>query len=95
MSIKDTLQEKYILCLCEGAAELDILNRLLDQNLLVFTRNDLIEETLHYRKKVSDIEERFLGLSYNKEVVILRVIDSKNEQLKLGKLTRIGLTYSM
>ncbi len=85
MSIKDTLQDKYILCLCEGAAELDIMNRLLDRNLLVFTRNDLIEETLHHRKKARDIEERFLGLSYKKEVVILRIIDSKNEQLKLGK----------
>lgn len=38
--IKD---EVYVLCICEGKAEEDIMNMLLDMDMLVFSRSDLID----------------------------------------------------
>ena len=38
--------QKYIACICEGAAERVIMNVLLDNNKLKFTREDLLEEDL-------------------------------------------------
>ena len=34
---------KYIACICEGAAEQAIIERLLDANKLIFTYDDMIE----------------------------------------------------
>ena len=33
---------KYTACICEGGAETAILDLLLDQNKLIFSRNDLL-----------------------------------------------------
>lgn len=33
----------YILCICEGTAEEEVINMLLDNNKLIFTREDLID----------------------------------------------------
>lgn len=79
------LKDKRILCLCEGAAEYDIMNLLLENELLIINKEDLYDEKLHYRKRVRDIEDQFLGYSHQKELIILRVIDSKNEQFNLKK----------
>lgn len=35
---------KYKACICEGAAESAIMDVLLDNNLLIFDREDLLEE---------------------------------------------------
>lgn len=35
---------KYIACICEGSAENAVIDILLDHNLLVFTRAEMIEE---------------------------------------------------
>ena len=36
---------KYNACICEGSAEMAIIDILLDHELLIFQREDLIEET--------------------------------------------------
>lgn len=77
--------EHYVLCICEGRAEEDILNCLLDANLLVFNRSDLINRKIIRTRAAWKIQEEFLNLSYKKPVVILRIIDSKNEKFKLDK----------
>ena len=35
---------KYIACICEGSAEEAIMDILLDHDLLIFSREDLLEE---------------------------------------------------
>ena len=35
---------KYKACICEGAAENAIIDILLDHNLLIFTREEMLEE---------------------------------------------------
>ena len=37
---------KYIACICEGGAETAIMNMLLDQNKLIFSRDELLEGEL-------------------------------------------------
>ena len=88
MQISKMLEDKYILCICEGNAEKDIMNILLEGGLLIFNREDLIEDKVHKRMSVKKIEDNYLGLSYNKELVILRIIDSKNEKFRLRKAYR-------
>ena len=36
----------YIACVCEGSAEAAIIDVLVDNNLLIFTREDMLEENV-------------------------------------------------
>ena len=36
----------YIACICEGSAEAAIIDVLVDNNLLIFTREDMLEENV-------------------------------------------------
>lgn len=42
--------EKYIACICEGSAEAAIIDILLDNRLLRFTREDLLDERPEVQK---------------------------------------------
>jgi hypothetical protein len=86
--LKALFEDVYVLCLCEGGAEIAIMNMLLDEDLLIFNRDMLVKEQVHPRLPVRKIESKFLNKSYAKKVVIVRIIDSKNEQLKLKKVYR-------
>ena len=77
--------EKYVLCLTEGTAEREIMEMLLDDDMLLFKREDLVGKKIQRRMSVSAVEEKFLSLSYSKPVVIIRVIDSRKESFKLKK----------
>lgn len=85
MSINNKIKDKYILCLCEGNAEKEIIEKLLDHELLIFNNRNLIDRRVFKRMRVRAVEERFLGYAYEKEVVILRVIDSNKEKFNLSK----------
>ena len=75
----------YILCICEGTAEEEIINLLLDNDKLIFTREDLIDCKLIRTRKAEKIQEDYLNFAFEKPLVILRVLDSKSEGFKLGK----------
>ncbi len=85
MQFKELIEDSYVLCLCEGGAETAIIDMLLDHDKLIFTREDLINNKIHKRECVERIQEKYLGLSYEKPVVIIRIIDSIKEQFKLTK----------
>lgn len=74
---------KYIICICEGAAEFDIVSLLLKNNLLIFSEEQIVIDGLTNIRKANDIQEKFLGLGYEDKVLILRIIDSKRESFKL------------
>lgn len=82
------LQNSYVLCICEGTAEEVILNRLLDENCLIFNRDQVIDKALTRIRQARKIESSFLNRDFAKEVVILRIIDSRREKFNLGKLYR-------
>lgn len=82
------LKNSYVLCICEGTAEEVILNRLLDENCLIFNRNQVIDKAPTRIRQARKIESSFLNRDFAKDVVILRIIDSRREKFNLGKLYR-------
>lgn len=73
----------YVLCICEGRAEEDLINYLLENDLLIFKRQDLLFEKITRTRAVKKIQEEFLSLYFEKPVIIIRIVDSKNEKFKL------------
>lgn len=82
----DHLRDNYIICSCEGASEETIMNILMDNNKLIFSRENLVDNTFFRYRKAADIENKLLRRGYGKDVSILRISDSKNEKFKLSKL---------
>lgn len=83
------LEDCYVLCICEGKAERAIIDLLLDNDKLIFKRESLIEKDLSkVGRKATDVE-KFLNLDFDKEVVILRVLDSRKENFRLNNLKSI------
>ena len=76
---------KYIALICEGAAENAIMDVLLDNELLIFKRNDLIEEEVIRSRDGKKFEERYLRKGFNDKISILRILDSRNENFKISK----------
>lgn len=81
----DELKKGLIACICEGGAETVIMNILLDNDLLVFSRAQLIEERVLPRVSARRFEERFLRTEYDSRITILRIIDSRAESFPLRK----------
>lgn len=75
--------DTYIACMCEGGAEDAIMNMLLDNDLLCFSREQLLHEQTIRRCKAKDFEQRYLGREYEKQITIIRVLDSRGENFNL------------
>lgn len=84
----EQLSTCYIICSCEGGAEEAIIDILLNNNCLVFTRDNLLNHGKITRKrKASELQQDFLNMDYYpKKVVILRIVDSRSEKFKLSPL---------
>ena len=78
-------KSSLIACICEGGAETAILDILLDNDLLIFGREQLIDESVISRTSVKEFERRYLRQEYDGKILILRVIDSRSEQFNLSK----------
>lgn len=78
-------QASNILCFYEGNAEKAILDILLDNDLLWFSRDQLVPDPKPLlRCSVEKVQTRYLRTDYGEEgVTIIRVIDSSNEEFKL------------
>ncbi len=79
---------KYIACICEGSAENAVIDILLDHNLLVFTRAEMIEEDVIRCRNGKSFEERCLRKSFLNKISVVRILDSHNEHFKLSKAYR-------
>ena len=77
-----------IACICEGGAETAIMDILLDNDLLIFRRDQLIEESVLPRLPVKEFERRYLRMEFDQKILILRVIDSRSEKFNLSKAYR-------
>lgn len=76
---------KYKAVLCEGAAEEAIFNILLDNHLLLFEREELIEEKVLRCRDAKKFERMYLRKTYEDKITILRILDSRNERFNLSK----------
>ena len=87
---------KYIACICEGAAEQAIIERLLDANKLIFTYDDMIEGEVIRCRSAKKFEERYLRKGFDEKITVLRILDSRREKFKLSKkFSRLILLYCL
>jgi hypothetical protein len=84
----DIPNTSLIACICEGGAETVIMDILLDNDLLIFNREQLINESVIPRTSVKEFEKNYLRLEYEQRILILRVIDSRGEEFNLSKAYR-------
>lgn len=75
----------YILCLCEGKTEWAIIDILLDNKKLKFSREALVGEKVHLRMSGDELTREFLQFDYDKELIIFRILDSVKENLCIKK----------
>lgn len=76
---------KYKACICEGSAEKAIINILLDNDLLIFKREELLEEEPLSCRSAKEFEERHLRKSFDDKISVIRILDSRKENFKLSK----------
>ena len=76
---------KYKAVICEGAAEEAIVDILLDEHLLIFEREDLIEESILRCRNAKTFESRYLRKSFNAKISVIRILDSRMERFNLSK----------
>ncbi len=73
-----------IAVICEGGAETVIMDILLDNDLLLFSRERMINsERIIPRISAREFQNRYLRVAYDEKLYILRVIDSRAEEFPL------------
>ncbi len=76
---------KYKACICEGSAENAIMDILLDNNLLIFTREEMLEEEVIRCRNGRRFEEKYLRKGFLEKISVIRILDSRRENFKLSK----------
>lgn len=72
-------------CICEGAAEAAIIDILLDNNLLIFSREEMLDEAVIRCRDGKTFETRYLRKGFREMVSVIRILDSRRENFKLSK----------
>jgi len=76
---------KYKACICEGSAENAIMDILLDNELLIFTREEMLEEEILRCRDGRRFEEKYLRKGFLDKISVIRILDSRRENFKLSK----------
>lgn len=76
---------KYVACICEGAAEQAIIELLLDDDKLIFTRDDMLEGEPIRCRSAKGFEAQYLRKGFTEGITVLRILDSRREQFRLSK----------
>ena len=76
---------KYKACICEGSAEEAIIDILVDNDLLIFTREEMLEERVLRCRNAKRFEERYLRKGFDEQISVIRILDSRREEFRLSK----------
>lgn len=76
---------ELIAIITEGSAETAIMELLLDNQLLVFSRQDLFKQKILRTRSASQFQKLHLNSATRQKIHIYRILDSRNEHFKLGK----------
>ena len=76
---------KYKAYICEGGAETAIMDLLLDQNKLIFSRDELLEGEILRTRKGKEFETRYLKKNFSGKITVYRILDSRRENFKISK----------
>lgn len=72
-------------CICEGAAEAAIIDVLLDNDLLIFRREEMLDEGVIRCRDGKTFETRYLRKGFKELISVIRILDSRRENFKLSK----------
>lgn len=64
----------YKACICEGSAENAIMDILLDYNLLIFNREEMIEEEVIRCREAKKFEEKYLRKGFKDKISVIRIL---------------------
>ena len=76
---------KYKACICEGAAESAIIDILVDHNLLIFSREEMLDERVIRCRNAKKFEQRYLRKGFDDQISVIRILDSRREDFRLSK----------
>lgn len=77
---------KYKACICEGSAETAIIDILLDNHLLLFSREEMLDEKVIRCRNAKRFEERYLRKGFDDRISVIRILDSRREDFRLSKV---------
>ena len=75
----------YKACICEGSAENAIIDILLDYDLMIFKREEMIEEEVLRCRDGKKFEQKYLRKGFKDKISVIRILDSRHENFKLSK----------
>ena len=67
---------KYKACICEGSAEEAIIDILVDNDFLIFNREEMLEERVIRCRSAKRFDE---------QISVIRILDSRREEFRLSK----------
>ncbi len=70
--------------ICEGGAETAIIDMLVDNDMLIFNRSQMLNEEVIRCRKGKEFEQRYLRKGFQSKITVLRVLDSHSEGFKLS-----------
>ncbi|MCC8107243.1 MAG: hypothetical protein LIO99_14785 [Clostridiales bacterium] len=76
---------QYKACICEGAAEAAIIDTLLDNDRLIFSRDEMLDEQVIRCRNANHFETRYLRKGFRSKISVIRILDSRREGFKLSK----------
>jgi len=79
------LDDYIVACICEGSAEQAIMELLLESNKLIFDNEQLLDEEIIRTRSAKNFEQRYLRKGFDKQIVILRILDSRRTNFRLSK----------
>lgn len=68
-----------------GSAESAIIDVLVDNDLLIFTREEMLDESVIRCRSAKKFEERYLRKGFSSQISVLRILDSRREEFRLSK----------
>ncbi len=74
----------YVACIAEGAAETAIIDILLDHHLLIFDREEMLDEQVLRCRSASVFESRYLRKGFSGKITVYRILDSRREKFSTG-----------
>lgn len=75
----------YVACIAEGSAETAIIDILLDNHMLIFEREKLLDEKVIRSRSASVFESKYLRKGFEGKITVFRILDSRREQFNLSK----------
>lgn len=76
---------KYVACICEGASEAAIIDILLDHDMLIFRRKEMLDERVLRCRNANIFETRYLRKGFSDQISVIRILDSRREAFRLSR----------